>query len=488
MPNPNDRVTHRRRLLKPKRSLGTIAFRCATLLFMSLVVAHWGFSRYANVKLQQDLARFRAAGIPIDPADFAAPPVLDADNAAPDLIAAGQFLRQPSDVMDRFSQVTLFEPALPLNADEAEAISAAVLCGREALEQVDRAMRKPAVSWPRVGGDLMGLRDFTWLNVIRDVTNLCEWAALMAHQRGDEAGALRHVRRILFVAEAVERDASLHAQLSASFMHAQAARAIFEIAPTLRVSGAGRASRDVVRELIARFSSTQASHEAFVRGLESDRTQTWEFVKAFADGRGDLWGIHGDSQWERRFRCVLVRPLALNDVRLMLATDTRRIEGIRRSNTWPAFRDTCPDFEFPVEAHEHPYFHATVWIFGSHHGRDLEGHYWSTAARRIAAATLAVRLFAIDHDGQLPARLEDLVPAYLPAVPTDPMAVSDRPMGYHADAANPILYSVGDDGIDQAGSARPIRESAADLIDGDFDRLTEDAVVHLILPPRIRHH
>jgi hypothetical protein len=78
------------------------------------------------------------------------------------------------------------------------------------------------------------------------------------------------------------------------------------------------------------------------------------------------------------------------------------------------------------------------------------------------------------------------VPAYLLAIPPDPLAEDRRPLGYHNDPSDPLLYSVGDDGIDQGGSTRPIDERRAHLITGDFDTHTEDAVVHLVLPPRIR--
>ena len=70
--------------------------------------------------------------------------------------------------------------------------------------------------------------------------------------------------------------------------------------------------------------------------------------------------------------------------------------------------------------------------------------------RRLAAAALAVRWYAVEHDGRLPASLEELVPRYLPAVPLDPMA-KGRPLGYSPDPARPMVYSVGENGIDNGG-------------------------------------
>jgi hypothetical protein len=44
------------------------------------------------------------------------------------------------------------------------------------------------------------------------------------------------------------------------------------------------------------------------------------------------------------------------------------------------------------------------------------------AYRRIGAVVMALHLYAVDHHGVLPKKLDELVPAYLPAIPDDPSA------------------------------------------------------------------
>jgi hypothetical protein len=66
---------------------------------------------------------------------------------------------------------------------------------------------------------------------------------------------------------------------------------------------------------------------------------------------------------------------------------------------------------------------------------------------------LALRLYRFDHDGNLPEKLSQLVPAYLPVLPADPMAADGRPFGYHPAAQPPVIYSVGFDGIDDGGTS-----------------------------------
>jgi hypothetical protein len=69
------------------------------------------------------------------------------------------------------------------------------------------------------------------------------------------------------------------------------------------------------------------------------------------------------------------------------------------------------------------------------------------ALRRAAAISLATRLYRADHAGRWPNALDDLVPAYLPAVPANPFASDGRAMGYivtspgtPAGADRPLVY------------------------------------------------
>lgn len=72
------------------------------------------------------------------------------------------------------------------------------------------------------------------------------------------------------------------------------------------------------------------------------------------------------------------------------------------------------------------------------------------ADRRMAAVSLAIRLFEIDH-GSRPQSLDELVPAYLDAIPLDPFAEKATPIQYVPSAIPPVLYSVGMDGVDEGG-------------------------------------
>jgi hypothetical protein len=98
-----------------------------------------------------------------------------------------------------------------------------------------------------------------------------------------------------------------------------------------------------------------------------------------------------------------------------------------------------------------------------------------------------VRLYRVEHNGNFPPRLDDLVPVYLKAVPADPMA-SGTALGYFdgnpkapAHANDPIVYSVGDNGTDEGGSERLTSGSPDGTDTGPW---VEDIVVHLT--PQLR--
>ncbi len=70
---------------------------------------------------------------------------------------------------------------------------------------------------------------------------------------------------------------------------------------------------------------------------------------------------------------------------------------------------------------------------------------------------MAVRRYQLEHDGALPKSLEELVPAYLEAVPADPF--SEGRLIYRPAFDSYLLYSVGSDGVDDGGLRIPLRDA-----------------------------
>ena len=106
-----------------------------------------------------------------------------------------------------------------------------------------------------------------------------------------------------------------------------------------------------------------------------------------------------------------------------------------------------PVFGSALDKLRHPYSRHMAGSLG----RVFYVHFRILAWRRMAATALAIRLYQADH-GKRPAKLADLVPGYLPAVPADPFAADGRAIAYLPQATRPTLYSVGLNGSDDAGT------------------------------------
>jgi len=121
------------------------------------------------------------------------------------------------------------------------------------------------------------------------------------------------------------------------------------------------------------------------------------------------------------------------------------------AESWPAAKARLPShpaLEVSVRGFTHVLSRNVV---ASSLDGVIERRFDGTALRRMAATALAIRLYELHH-AQRPQSLDLLVPKYLPTVPRDPFAGDGRPIGYLPFDPQPRLYSVGADGVDEAGA------------------------------------
>jgi len=93
----------------------------------------------------------------------------------------------------------------------------------------------------------------------------------------------------------------------------------------------------------------------------------------------------------------------------------------------------------------------SLWTLRPARQRAAGKHKRIVAQERLLAAELALRCYLADK-ARVPARLEDLVPDYLAKVPQDPF--TGQAMIYRPQGTNWLVYSVGEDGVDNGG--RPV--------------------------------
>ena len=92
-------------------------------------------------------------------------------------------------------------------------------------------------------------------------------------------------------------------------------------------------------------------------------------------------------------------------------------------------------------------------IFGSAWRGAVRKAFQVQTQREMLGAAIALKRYELRH-GELPPSLEALVPGFLPRLPRDYM--NGKPLRYRLNPDGTfVLYSVGDDGVDDGGDPTP---------------------------------
>lgn len=473
------------------------------LLALLLVGGHVLWSAASNRKLTRMVEEYRRRGEPMLPEDFDQPTLSDAENAVADLRASAALINTNDPRAGEWERMSP-APVAPLTESETAILKAAVEVNRAALDRLDAAKPKAGVDWT------LGLRTpvimtlLPDLNPQRGLAQLLSCDALYAHQSGDDARAVRRLRQILSIGRAVDQQPFFVSHLVANGIAAIATQRAWQIAPTLKVAAdhprsaagpsapppPGPAPAPEVQGLIGDLLSYDAGNAGLVRAMRGERMMQLDTVNALLSGKISpqlVFGVSGNSGPSSPIWLPLgtaggraLKPMMLKDARLMIAYTTD-VAAAAAASDWPTFRSRMP--AYPSDVKQNQVTHPIAGALLSSGTTGFLMQYRGLAARRLSATALAVRLYAADHNGELPRRLADLVPDYLASVPADPMAVN-RPLGYFngdpaapAHAGDPVVYSVGDDGADDGGSEQPVSPRRVLDASDPWDRL--DIVVHL---------
>ena len=94
---------------------------------------------------------------------------------------------------------------LPLTEKEIAAATAAIKENAKAFECIDNAMKRKGVDWRIVVSTPAIQVLLPHLNEVRTLANLVNTRAMLRYQQGDHAGALADMKRVKFIADAVEQ-------------------------------------------------------------------------------------------------------------------------------------------------------------------------------------------------------------------------------------------------------------------------------------------
>jgi len=442
------------------------------LLVVGVPLSHFMWGVWAEHRLDQTLAELHAAGEPVTPEQLKLDSVPDSQNASLDYQAAADSIDAGTPQWKKIEESLNREYQPPLTDAEQATVHAIVLQNAPALARVVAARGKTAGAWD-AAGTAVSLVPLPNLSSTRRLCSLLRFSAMDAHARGDDQQAVECLSDMLKEADAAEHRPTLVGHLVAVGCTALASETIGRMASQFRI-GTNGLTHEQVAHLLSQLRDDRGMREGAKLSWRSERLFGLSFLRGAATGLwpsfGPATGTQPNQPGLERFG-YFVKPIVLGDARLY----ARYLQDVMTAATapdWPAAQQRMPT-HLMAEADAHPYIHLFLRIILPALDKAAKVDYHAAAERRLATVALAVRLYAADHQDALPASLDDLVPAYLPAIPIDPM--SGSPLRYKSDP--PRVYSVGDDGVDDGGVP----------VDPDGDRRHRehgDIVVYLVTQPR----
>jgi hypothetical protein len=462
----------------PRRTWQRQFLTAMQLLVLFALIGHglWGVS--ARHRLDAQLKQLHDAGEPIYPDDFVTPTPPPGQNAADDLIAAGDIAKQQDSISREFDQLSF---ALPLTEKDIATITSMVESRRAIFPLMESAATKPLLHWNIDHTDPF-LLDKPSLTGIRSLANILKADALLAYQQGHQAIACHRIELMLMLSRAVDRQPSMVPHLVSVGIAAMAADIAEQIAPDLRIDNTDGISQTAVRKIIDELLDDRATRAGMVNALRGERKCQLILLESLLAGKTISPGAHSTVKlsWLEAYG---IKPIILGDARLLVQSLTTSIQRFEQSSDLPTFSASSNPDNQTLALRQSPILHPFFGILAHSYDRTMETQYRMTAQCRLAALALAIRAYSLDHAATLPSSLQDLVPAYIPSVPLDPMA-AHQPLCYRGTGQYPIIYSVGDNAIDDGGNEQPL-DSTRNHTPPIDRRFLKDFVLHLKRQPRI---
>ncbi|MCG3129133.1 MAG: hypothetical protein CHACPFDD_04043 [Phycisphaerae bacterium] len=455
-------------------AFGTTAYVVAIVL---MIVVWRGYSR---ARLAGELARLRAAGEPLLPADFNPSTALrDFENAAfayENAVAAihaptnyRDAQGNPTDALDAALGRTAIDPALAGKLVDDNPKALALLRSARGISEVDWGVQFASPMINVLLPQLSGQRRLAKLGVV---------AARVAAQRGDHAEAVQIALDLARLARRVDepRTSVAITHLVAVAVHSLLTNSLLEaLIPELCVApdephvatragetqaasaGVARAaSRAAVLELTRELLDDAPIRAGWQRAMSAERAMHADTVRGVVDGTMPAWaiGAPGGMALSSRVLRFVFRPMFELDGARMIGNASLVLRA-GMAPSFPEARRTMARIDVIPTAPGTTSIAAGATralsrMLEASYDRALTLSFRCRAERRMAATALAIRLFELDH-GTRPASLAELVPEYLSEPPRDPFAPDGELLGYLPADPKPRLYSLGPDGGDDGG-------------------------------------
>ena len=406
------------------------------LLITGILRFLWGYE--ADERFAELGPAARARGEPFYPEDFRQLPIPDEENAAVPIQTAVEQLSAAKVYRSQF----VTSEVRPPEAKDLPQIEALLSQCQSELQLVRSARSRPKAiyagvpSYPRFKNGVPNSTSYLTLSRVLGL------AAEAARARNRDSDAIEYVRDILVVEDTVGHSRGSYIDhLCMMSLDNIATRLVFQGAADLKVDSDSKtgASREEISKIIALLLDESTLRTCAVNGYFDARMQILSSVASKSPGISMSW---------------FNEPAFKLDCRRLDQHYQMAVNACRQSNWQSARRiDSDPfDATFPGCQRLETFVHPLTAFSGPRNGRIIQ-FFRTLSDRRMAATMLAIRLYAVDHQGALPESLSALVPQYLPAVPSDPFDANDHPIRYLPKYNPPVLYSVGQDGRDDSSAS-----------------------------------
>ena len=423
-----------------------------SLVAMAIVIAlvaglRWWWGYEAQRKLDAFVAESHAAGRKVLLADLGDETIPDGENAAVLLLRAAGSLKVPMQLKEWDAQ---FQSTLPLSSEDLENLRVYREANASAFADARSARSHPRVDWRlRLRSPVMNTL-LPHLSPARRLAQFFRQTGLYEHSIGNDREMIAIADDILYQARAPDAEPNfVITHLVSMAMRNIGCDMVVQCAPELKVgnasddAGHGPAKREAVAALIEQLLDERDIAQSGAGAWESEQLMSLDNPANFAKLLS-RWDV-GD----------LMYPMFVLDGVHNARSMIPRMEAESEPDYPAALRRLGALRQEPTTL---PVLYATTHVMTRDWGlisikrNTLRTEFAVRAAQRAAATALAIRLYTLDHEGKLPRTLADLVPAYLHEVPRDPFSPYAMPPIYKPDPLHQILYSVGENGIDDGGS------------------------------------
>ena len=440
--------------------LKRLSLLAATLILLIFLSRAWMIHSETR-RLNAEIQRWKKAGLPILPGDFETPPVPDEQNAAVAISRAAMAVVENKESLDMWEELE----QVPLSANARRVADAILGENVRALQAVRSAHNLTQVRWKSMGykayvsGAMIDPHQPNW-SKLRALANLLSLAAKRALDRGDEAEFIEALADARLISRTLAKDPNIVSDMVSNGIDALATQTAILWVHALRLHGPDSvATRKRAIWLMHEWA------EAGDRGSQVQLTLANE-ARNILDGTNATAPNTRYQYINERVQPITIgafdvaawrfllphRVRAVSDELIQIRSDIESKKAlnwstagnfatlIRRStSTGVEPLDSAIEVEVPSPNDKRNYFRA---------------RFRGLVSARLAAASLACRLYAIDHGGNEPSSLNELVPRYLSAVPTDPFSPNGGPIQYvrGPQGNGTFIYSLCDTAVDTIAS------------------------------------